>query len=78
LFSYWLLSERLNRYGYLIMALSFSGAVIMLWTPQLGLPLPQNIAEWIGLSAGMGFALSNVVSRRASHLSVQAKSIAYG
>jgi len=73
-FSYWLLGERLNRYGYLIIALSFSGAFIMLWEPQLGLPLPGNLAEWIGLSAGMGFALSNVVSRRAAHLSVEAKS----
>ncbi|MDO8465865.1 MAG: DMT family transporter [Gallionella sp.] len=74
LFSYWLLGERLNRYGYLIIALSFSGAFIMLWEPQLGLPLPKNLAEWVGLSAGMGFALSNVVSRRAVHLSVEAKS----
>ena len=74
LFSYWLLGERLNRYGYMVMLLSFSGAVIMLWKPQLGLPLPQNLAEWIGLSAGMAFALSNVVSRRAAHLSLQAKS----
>jgi len=74
LFSYGLLGERLNRYGYLIIALSFSGAFIMLWEPQLGLPLPGNLAEWIGLSAGMGFALSNVVSRRAAHLSVEAKS----
>ena len=74
LFSYWLLGERLNRYGYLVIALSFSGAVIMLWEPQHGLPLPQNISEWIGLSAGMGFAFSNVVSRRAAHLSVEAKS----
>jgi drug/metabolite transporter (DMT)-like permease len=74
LFSYWLLGERLNRYGYFIIALSFSGAVVMLWKPQLGLPLPSNPAEWIGLSAGMGFALSNVVSRRAAHLSVEAKS----
>jgi drug/metabolite transporter (DMT)-like permease len=74
LFSYLLLGERLNRYGYLIMALSFSGAVIMLWVPQRGLPLPQNISEWIGLSAGMSFALSNVVSRRAAYLSVEAKS----
>jgi drug/metabolite transporter (DMT)-like permease len=74
LFSYWLLGERLNRYGYLVVILSFSGAVIMLWEPQLGLPLPQNLAEWIGLSAGMAFALSNVVSRRAAHLSLQAKS----
>lgn len=74
LFSYWLLGERLNRYGYLVIALSFSGAAIMLWEPQRGLPLPQNISEWIGLSAGMSFALSNVVSRRAAHLSVEAKS----
>jgi drug/metabolite transporter (DMT)-like permease len=74
LFSYWLLGERLNRYGYLVMALSFCGAAIMLWEPQRGLPLPQNISEWIGLSAGMSFALSNVVSRRAAYLSVEAKS----
>jgi drug/metabolite transporter (DMT)-like permease len=74
IFSYWLLGERLNRYGYLVMALSFSGAAIMLWEPQRGLPLPQNISEWIGLSAGMSFALSNVVSRRAAYLSVEAKS----
>ena len=74
LFSYWLLGERLNRYGYLIIALSFGGAFIMLWEPQLGLPLPGNPAEWIGLSAGMAFALANVVSRRAAHLSLEAKS----
>jgi drug/metabolite transporter (DMT)-like permease len=74
LFSRWLLGERLNRYGYLVMALSFSGAVIMLWKPQLGLPLPQNLSEWIGLTAGMSFALSNVVSRRAAHLTIESKS----
>lgn len=74
LFSYWLLGERLNRYGYLVIALSCSGAFIMLWEPQLGLPLPNNLAEWTGLSAGMAFALSNVVSRRAAQLSVEAKS----
>jgi len=74
LFSYWILGERLNRYGYLVIALSFGGAVIMLWRPRLGLPLPQNLSEWIGLSAGMCFALSNVVARRAAHLSVMAKS----
>lgn len=74
LFSYWLLGERLNRYGYAIIVLSLGGAFIMLWRPGLGLPLPHNMAEWLGLSAGMGFALSNVVSRRAGHLSVEVKS----
>ena len=74
LFSYWLLGERLNRYGYLVIALSFGGAMVMLWDPDIGLPLPQNISEWLGLSAGIGFALSNVTSRRAAHLSVETKS----
>lgn len=74
LFSFWLLGERLNHYGYLVIALSFGGAAVMLWEPQLGFPLPGNVAEWIGLSAGMSFALSNVVSRRAAHLSVGVKS----
>ena len=75
LFSFWLLGERLNRYGYLIVALSMSGAMIMLWEPGMGLPFPKNISEWLGLSAGMGFALSNVTSRRAAQLSVQVKSV---
>lgn len=73
LFSYWLLGERLNRYGYLVIALSLGGAFIMLWEPRLGVPFPQNLSEWLGLSAGLSFALSNVVSRRATHLSVEAK-----
>ncbi|MBU0620798.1 MAG: DMT family transporter [Gammaproteobacteria bacterium] len=74
LFSFWILGERLNRYGYFVVALSLGGAMIMLWEPKLGLPWPQNPSEWLGLSAGMGFALSNVTSRRAAHLSVEAKS----
>lgn len=73
LFSYWLLGERLNRYGYLVIALSLAGAFIMLWEPALGMPFPQNSSEWTGLSAGIGFALSNVVSRRATNLSVETK-----
>ena len=74
MFSFWLLDERLDRYGFLVVALSLGGAMVMLWEPRLGLPLPQGLSEWLGLSAGMGFALSNVVSRRAAHLSVEMKS----
>ncbi|MDD3884868.1 MAG: DMT family transporter [Gallionella sp.] len=74
LFSRWLLAERLNVYGYGVIALSLCGAVVMLWQPASGLPLPRVEAEWIGLTAGMGFALSNVVSRRAAHLSIEMKS----
>ncbi len=74
LFSYWLLGERLNRYGWLVVALSLGGALVMLWEPSVGVPFPQSVSEWLGLSAGMGFALSNVTSRRAAHLSLEVKS----
>ncbi len=74
-FSFWLLGERLNRNGYFVVGLSLSGAAIMLWRPGFGLPLPQNLSEWLGLSAGISFAVANVISRRTVTLSVEAKSI---
>jgi drug/metabolite transporter (DMT)-like permease len=73
IFSRWLLGEKLNHYGYAIIALSLGGAFAMLWDMQRGLPLPQNQAEWIGLSAGISFALMNVMVRRMHHLSVNFK-----
>ncbi|MDO8412396.1 MAG: DMT family transporter [Gallionellaceae bacterium] len=72
--SYWLLGEKLNRYGYAIIALSLAGAFAMLWNAEQGMPLPQNRAEWIGMGAGMSFALLNVTVRRVQHLSVNFKS----
>ncbi len=72
--AYFLLGERLNRYGFVVVALSLGGALFMLWRPDIGMPLPQNRAEWIGLSAGMSFALMNVLMRREQQLSVNFKS----
>lgn len=75
IFSFWLLGERLNLYGYFVIALSLSGASIMLWKPNIGMPLPQNLSEWLGLSAGISFAFANVISRRTVNLSVEAKTL---
>src|SRR3546814_20457006 len=47
----------------------------MLWQPETGLPIPQSEAEWLGLSAGVGFAMTNVLTRPAKALSLQAKSL---
>ncbi|MFA6016019.1 MAG: DMT family transporter [Gallionellaceae bacterium] len=74
--AHFLLGEKLNRYGYGVIALSLGGALVMLWRPELGWPMPQNRAEWIGLSAGMAFALTNVLVRHTSHLSIGFKSAA--
>lgn len=71
--SRWMLGEKLNFYGYAVIALSLMGAFTMLWSGERGLPLPQNYAEWIGLAAGMCFAWLNVTVRRTQHLSVNFK-----
>ncbi len=70
-----LLQERINGYGLMVMLLSFAGAMTMLWHPGGWLPLPQNGAEWLGLSSGFMFAVSNVLVRKARHLSLQIKAL---
>ncbi len=72
---FWL-RERTGRYGMIAIATSLIGAFTMLWQPDAGLPLPQNEAEWMALSSGAGFALTNVITRKFSHLSLYSKSMA--
>jgi drug/metabolite transporter (DMT)-like permease len=69
------LGERLLFHGYLVMLLSLGGAFIMLWQPNAGFPLPGSSAEWLGLSAGVTFALSNVLSRKAQDVSDDLRSL---
>lgn len=71
-----LLKEQPGLRGLMVIALSLTGAFIMLWQDSNAVPMPQNRAEWLGLSSGFSFALTNVLTRRASHLSLQAKSFA--
>ncbi len=72
---FWL-RERIHRSGMLAIAISLLGALIMLhdfggsdW------PMPRNQAEWLALSSGIGFSLTNVITRRSTHLSIAAKSM---
>ena len=76
LFARLLLGERVGGVGAGVILLSLAGAGTMLWEPGSGVPLPENAAEWLGLSAGMMFALSNVLARKAREHSVAMKSVA--
>ena len=71
-----LLGEKVSLPGAAVIGLSLAGAVIMLWQPSLGLPLPENGAEWLGLAAGFLFAFANVLIRKALELSIEVKSMA--
>ena len=76
LLAFLLLDEKVGLPGTAVIGLSLAGAFVMLWQPSLGLPLPQNGAEWLGLAAGFLFALANVLIRKAQALSIEAKSMA--
>ena len=75
LFAWILLGERLSRFGAYIIVLSLAGALIMLWHPHIGLPVPRDSADWLGLGAGISFALFNVLSRQAADVSIEIKSM---
>ncbi len=70
---FWL-KERTDKRSVLMVAISLCGAFIMLWQPN-ALPLPNNASEWLALGSGMGFSLTNVITRRSHHLSLAAKSM---
>lgn len=70
-----ILRERVNRIGYLVILFAFLGAVVMLWNPAAGLPIPSDRAEWLGVSAGFSFALANVLTRRAKDCGVAVKAL---
>ncbi|MDO9280968.1 MAG: DMT family transporter [Methylotenera sp.] len=73
---FWL-KEKTPVTGYIAIVTSLLGALIMFHDPQLSsLPMPRNAAEWLALSSGVGFSLSNVITRKSSHLSLLAKSFA--
>lgn len=68
LFAHFILRERLTWAGAGLAALSLAGAMLMLWSPRLGMPMPGSLAEWAGLAAGMGFAMSNVLIVKTSRV----------
>jgi len=69
------LRERLNVGGFAVMALAFGGAMVMLWKPSLGIPWPEARAEWLGLVAGLFFAVGNVLVRKLDTMTDAGKSI---
>ena len=71
-----LLRERLTFSGGVVMLMAISGAVVMLWRPEIGMPAPRNGYEWLGLMSGFTFAACNVMVKAAHRASPQAKSLA--
>jgi len=72
----WLLHEPLHGGVVLRSLLAVAGALVVLWPPGGGWPLPRAPADWLGLAGGLSFALNNVMLRRESHRAATSRALA--
>ena len=69
------LHEVLSGLAKLSLAIAMCGALIMLWSPAVGLPWPQTQADWLAISSGFAFALGNVITRQGERVPILAKTL---
>ena len=74
LLAHFWLKEHTDHRHVSVVVISMCGAFIMLWQPN-ALPLPNNASEWLALGSGIGFSMTNVITRRATDLSLATKSM---
>ena len=71
----WLmLGERLDTRSMFVFVIAVCGAMVMLWDTSLGAPWPSGTADWLAVSSGFAFALSNVFVRKLHQVSLLLKS----
>ncbi|MBZ0071644.1 MAG: DMT family transporter [Gammaproteobacteria bacterium] len=75
LLAWLLLGERFTRRVVGVFGLALAGALIMLWDPAIGTPWPSGPGDWLAVSSGLAFALSNVMVRRVQRVSVPVKTV---
>ncbi len=71
-----LLHERSSTWALARVLMSLAGAAIVLWPADGGFPLPQSLADWLGIAGGFSFALNNVMLRREAARSESSRALA--
>ncbi len=75
LLGHFMLGERMSTYSRAVLGVAMIGALMMLWSPELGFPWPQSVSDWLAISSGFTFALANVLVRKNQHLSMNNRAI---
>lgn len=70
------LREPIDRSAALVLTVAMAGALLMLWDSSMGAPWPQDVADWMAISAGLAFAINNVIVRGTRHVALAAKTAA--
>ena len=71
-----LLDEVISARALVRVGIGLAGAVLVLYRPGHGIPLPNSTADWLALFGGMLFALNNVLLRKFAQASESARAIA--
>lgn len=73
LLGHWWLGEKISRQSMLMITVAMSGTFMMLWHPEVGLPWPHGLADWLALFASVMFSVNNVLSRKLAPVPMQIK-----
>jgi drug/metabolite transporter (DMT)-like permease len=71
--AHFFLGEPVNRAQTVRLLVGLLGAMLVLWQPSMGLPIPASFADWLGIAGGFFFALNNVSLRQAKAASDNAR-----
>jgi drug/metabolite transporter (DMT)-like permease len=73
--AHFMLKEDTQKRHYIAVFISLIGAFIMFWEPGYLIHLDSR-SDWLALSSGLGFAITNVMTRKHAHMTVNQKALA--
>ena len=73
--AHFMLNEDTQKRHYIAVFVSLIGAFIMFWEPGYLIHLDSK-SDWLALSSGLGFAITNVMTRKHEHMTVNQKALA--
>jgi drug/metabolite transporter (DMT)-like permease len=73
LLAFFILHERLTTTGLFALVLAMMGAILMLWAPDMLDITRMSLADIYAITAGMAFAITNVVVRKIGEVPVSIK-----
>ena len=72
----WLvMKEQIDRWTIVILVVALAGGWLMLLQPGTAIPVPGSASDWLALTSGIAFAVSNVFVNKAQATSVSIKSL---
>jgi len=73
--SHFMLNEDTQKRHYMAAFISLIGACIMFYQPNHFISLDSK-SDWLALSSGIGFAMTNVMTRKHQHMTINQKALA--